>query len=147
MTKTSNSPGANELELTLLGPGYGESVILHLGNGEWAIIDSCLDSDGRPGALRYLDDIGVDPAENVVLIVASHWHDDHIRGLANLLQLCPRARFCCAAALCRKEFLGYVGALEGRHMSSVGYALGRRTGVCFIARRRPGKERLGVDCR
>ena len=123
VTNLSSPPGVSELELTLLGPGYGESVILHLGRGEWAIVDSCLDSDGRPGVWQYLDDIGVDPAESVVLIVASHWHDDHIRGLANLVQLCPRAKFCCAAALCSEEFLVYVGALEGRHLSSTGSGL------------------------
>lgn len=129
MTNSSNPPGTSEIELTLLGPGYGESVILHLGDGEWAIIDSCLDSDGRPGALRYLDEIGVDPAENVSLIVASHWHDDHIRGMANLVQLCPRAQFCCAAALCSEEFLVYVGALERRHLSSSGSGLREMYGV------------------
>lgn len=36
-------PGAGTLEVTLLGPGYGETVLVHFGSNRWLIVDSCLD--------------------------------------------------------------------------------------------------------
>ena len=75
-------------------------MILHLGNDEWAVVDSCVDTDSkRPVALEYLEQLGVDAAERVSLIVATHWHDDHIKGLGELFETCKRARFACSMAL------------------------------------------------
>ena len=75
-------PNADQVEVTLLGPGYGECAVIHLGNGHWALIDSCLDSDtGRPAALSYLEGMGVDPATAVRLVLATHCHDDHVGGM------------------------------------------------------------------
>ena len=120
MKSTETPPKVDEFELTLFGPGYGESIVLHLGGGRWVLIDSCLDTDGAPRALSYLESMGLDPTQDVALIVATHWHDDHIRGMAQLVEKCSRARFCCASALGNREFLAAVGALEGRHLSSAG---------------------------
>ena len=38
-------PGKNEFEITLFGPGYGESVVLHVGSGAWIVVDSCIDKE------------------------------------------------------------------------------------------------------
>ena len=113
-------PKQEEFEVTLLGPGYGESVVVHTGGERWMIIDSCIGASGCPRALEYLANIGVDPARAVDRIVATHWHDDHIRGMAKLVQVCRNAEFCCAGALCDKEFLAAVHALEQRHFSAAG---------------------------
>ena len=91
--------------------------MLHLGKGVWAIVDSCEDSDGRPRALRYLLDMGVDPSVSVKLVVATHWHDDHIRGMGDQVEVCRSASFCCAGVLTELEFLATMQALEGRHQS------------------------------
>ena len=91
--------------------------MLHLGKGVWAIVDSCEDSDGRPRALRYLRDMGVDPSVSVKLVVATHWHDDHIRGMGDQVEVCRSASFCCAGVLTELEFLATMQALEGRHQS------------------------------
>lgn len=53
MTVRAQPPGDDEFELTLLGPGYGESVILHIGAGVWIVVDSCGRADA-PAALDYL---------------------------------------------------------------------------------------------
>ena len=111
-------PDRDELEFTLIGPGYGESVILHVGNGSWVLVDSCIDAEHEPCALTYLNGIGVDPARDVCMVVASHWHDDHIRGMARLVEACGSAKFCCASALRREEFLTVVGALQHRPLTS-----------------------------
>ena len=80
-------PDSDEFEFTLIGPGYGESIILHLGGGVWVLVDSNVDKDGNPGSLQYLESIGCDPAQSVALIVASHWHDDHIRGMEKMVKV------------------------------------------------------------
>jgi hypothetical protein len=110
-TKTV-SPASNEIEVTLLGPGYGESIIIHIGNNQWIVIDSCIDIDKDSCApLDYLKIIGVDPS-NVVLIVASHWHDDHVKGLSTLVEACHNAKFSCSIALANDEFRAYVTRYE-----------------------------------
>ena len=99
-------PQPEELEISLFGPGYGECIVLHLGDGRWMIVDSCVDArSGRPAALDYLEAIGVDPAAQVAVILATHWHDDHVRGLADVLRACERARFMCSNAFHADEFL------------------------------------------
>ena len=110
-------PSLEEFEVTLFGPGYGESIVLHIGNGKWIVIDSCIDDEGTSRALKYLDSISVNPSNSVELIVATHWHDDHIRGMTELIKVCKNASFCCSSALCTKEFLAFIDALEGRHLS------------------------------
>ena len=53
----------------------------------------------------FFEHIGVNPATAVKLVCASHWHDDHIGGIADLVQVCERADFACSAALNRGEFV------------------------------------------
>ncbi len=102
-------PNADQIEVTLLGPGYGECAVIHLGNGHWAVIDSCLDSDtGQPAALSYLESLGVDPETAVKLVLATHWHDDHICGMGSLVSRCVGAKFCCSSALGTSDFQGMV---------------------------------------
>lgn len=111
------SPKADQLEVTLFGPGYGECILVHLGNGHWIIVDSCLDSSTfQPAAISYLEDIGIDPARAVKLVIATHWHDDHIGGMSKLVSFCSGAKFCCSSALGKEEFLAMVRAYDKRHM-------------------------------
>ncbi len=98
-------PASNQLEISLFGPGYGESVLAHLGSNEWLLIDSCVTPDGSVAPLRYLQEIGVSPDPNLRTIVASHWHDDHVRGLSQALSAAPKAAFVCSEALSPSEFV------------------------------------------
>ncbi len=104
-------PADGEVELTILGPGRGESCLVHVGRGEWLVVDSCVNESGQPAALAYLDSLGVPPSA-VRWIVATHWHDDHVRGLANLVETCSAAKVIHSAALESDEFriLAAVGA-------------------------------------
>ena len=127
------------MEVSLLGPGYGESVLVHTGEGEWLVVDSCLAEDGEPAALNYLRKIGVDPSTAVKLVVATHWHDDHIRGMTRLVAECPSARFCCASALRADEFLGVAGGMTRRDFSKWGLGVREIHGV-FTGLRLAGRQ-------
>ena len=124
MTELCKPPQKDQIEITLLGPGYGESIVLHVGQNRWIVIDSCISSGGEPEPLRYLDRIGVDSSRDVRLVVATHWHDDHIRGMGQIVETCQSADFCHAATLLKEEFLSYVYANEGN--SIVGASSGVR---------------------
>ena len=72
-----NPPAADELEISFFGPSYGESVVLHVGDGQWLIVDSCLSpSTGEPQALEYLKAIRAD-FSRIRAVVATHWDNDH----------------------------------------------------------------------
>jgi glyoxylase-like metal-dependent hydrolase (beta-lactamase superfamily II) len=108
------APGVDEIEVAVMGPGNGETVVVHFGDGRWMVVDSCVDLDDanrRPAPLLYLNALGVDVTDGVELIVASHWDDDHTRGLGALVEACSKALFCCPSSLTEREFGKYVERL------------------------------------
>src|SRR3990170_2707185 len=112
-----SAPSLDEVEISIFGPGYGESILCHLGNNCWIIVDSCLDPVSKqPYPLTYLKSIGVNSETSVKHIIATHWHDDHIRGLGNIVEECKSADFICSEALKSDEFLTLVSAYGKRSM-------------------------------
>jgi len=104
------APSPDEIEISLFGPGFGESMAVHLGDGRWMIVDSCVSpSMGRP-ALDYLAEINVDCRTAVVAVVATHWHDDHVRGFAEVVSQCEGATVFLGSALQQHEFLTLVAS-------------------------------------
>ena len=102
-------PQVDEIEISVFGPGYGESILIHAGSGRWIIIDSCLADDRKtPAPLQYMADMGVDASADVCAVVASHWHDDHITGLSVILEACVNAGFWHSAALTIAEFRAFL---------------------------------------
>jgi hypothetical protein len=117
-------PAADEIEVTLFGPGYGEAIAVHLGDGVWLLIDSCIDPDAKaPASEVYLEKIGVGP-DQVRTIVASHWHDDHVRGISQLATKYPTAEFIVSAVFNDKEASAFLSAYNGE--SSSGLARGAK---------------------
>lgn len=106
-------PGADEIEVSLFGPGVGECVVVHIGQGNWLVIDSCTEpGTSEPVALEYLRTIGADLQTQVRLFLVSHWHDDHIRGAAKLLREIQNPLFAASAACSQREFLQLVTSLS-----------------------------------
>jgi hypothetical protein len=90
--------------MSVFGPGVGECVLLHVGNSEWVVIDSCIQAGTtEPVAGAYLKSMGVD-LSSVKLILATHFHDDHIRGLSKLVEDCQAARFAMSGAMQIEQF-------------------------------------------
>lgn len=99
--------------MSVFGRGFGESICVHLGDGEWIVVDSCFHPEtSEPAALAYLRELGVPSASAVSLIVISHWDDDHIRGISEIVEHCAASNVVCSAALCREEIFQFVVAQE-----------------------------------
>lgn len=111
----ASTPGVSEIEVSFFGPGYGESILVHVGDGQWIVVDSCVEPGEKyPAPLRYLDEIGVDPREAVKLVVVSHWHDDHIRGMSQVVEACDNADVVFSHAIKCKEFLDLLVAYKDK---------------------------------
>lgn len=105
----SFNPPSNEIEISIFGADYGECIVVHLGNNEWIIVDSFREQHSKkPVALEYLERINVDYSVAVKAIVATHWHDDHICGLSEVVNKCKRAMFVFSSAIQSKEFLSLI---------------------------------------
>ena len=97
-------PNDDEFEVSVFGPGAGEAIVIHLGGGAWGVVDSCRHPPtNEPAPLAYLERLGVDTG-CVRFVFASHWHDDHIQGLADTLESCADADFGCSQAYTGPEF-------------------------------------------
>lgn len=104
-------PQLNFAEIALLGTGggYGESIVLHIGNNNWVVIDSCINPTNKDCIpLEYLESIGVNVSDQVKLILCTHWHDDHLLGISNLLEKCKNAKFSMARPNDLTKFLRMV---------------------------------------
>ena len=99
-------PSNNEIELSIWGAGYGEAIVLHVGGGKWIIVDSCIDPDSKlPISLAYLKNLKFQVDKDVRLLVSTHWHDDHIKGISTVLDKCKSADIVISSALRKDEFL------------------------------------------
>ncbi|WP_442922735.1 MBL fold metallo-hydrolase [Microbacterium sp. T32] len=104
-------PRADEIEVSIFGPGRGEAIVVHLGGGRWLTVDSCYDERaGLHPALDYLERLGVDVATQVVLVVATHAHDDHTAGVGDIYAAAKAAKFVTSAAFTSSEFFAAVAA-------------------------------------
>ncbi len=136
----TKSPASREFELSLFGPGFGECALLHVGNGNWIGVDSCIDSKSkRQVILSYFDALGIDPATALKAIVVSHWHDDHIRGMAQLVKSAPNAHIWCSSAFSKKEVLQVIDiyATNKTIVEKPGTSELRDTLVCLKQRKAP----------
>ena len=94
MDNNRDLPDAHEVEITVLGKGYGESIVVHAGDGAWVVVDSfCENQKSDPAPLVYLNSIGVDLAKDVTAVVLTHLHADHYRGIDKVVRDCESAWF------------------------------------------------------
>lgn len=113
------APDDDELELSLFGPGFGESLVMHVGSGNWLLVDSCIDaSNNVPAALYYFHQMGIDPAVAVKRVVVTHWHDDHVRGIGKVLRACRGAKVCIPMALHQRDFVKAVVSIDETFVGS-----------------------------
>lgn len=125
VVKFSTAPKHDEIEFTVFGPGVGESSLLHYGDNEWLIVDSCSYQHVNP-AYQYLKNLGLNPSKCVKKIILTHWHDDHIKGAAKLIEDCKCAEVYISGAFFCSRFTDVI--LD----SSFSISTDRPTGVSNI---------------
>lgn len=82
-----DAPAADVFELCVFGRGVGECVAIHIGHGQWCLVDSTRNPDtDRPAALSYLEHLDVEPASHVVVVALTHFHRDHYTGFGEAEQ-------------------------------------------------------------
>jgi len=107
------APKSDEVEITVFGPGYGEAIAVHLGDGCWILADSCeLPSTKKAASLDYLERLGI-PFSDVKVIIATHWHDDHVKGLSSMAEACTNATVYISDVFNNKEALVFMNAYGG----------------------------------
>lgn len=110
-------PSSQEIEISIFGPGYGESLVLHLTDNNWIVVDSCIDLKSKQSIpLNYLKQLGVSIENEVKVIIVSHWHDDHIRGVSELYKEAKNSKIVISSALLKREFLTYIYAMAENSM-------------------------------
>jgi len=111
-------PSSDQIELSLFGSGFGEAVLVHMGKNQWIVVDSCLDpASKQPALFAYMKELGIDWSGAVRLIVVSHWHDDHIRGISSIVEECPEAKVWISGAMTEQEFRKLVFAAEEQNLA------------------------------
>lgn len=107
------SPGQDEIEVSIFGRGYGEALALHLGRGEWILVDSCRRPESKePISLEYLKKLGTDVAKDVRLVVATHWHDDHVQGISRIFEQCENAKIAFPSVFFGEEFISLTSLFD-----------------------------------
>jgi hypothetical protein len=129
--------------VSVFGPGFGECILLHLGDGNWAVIDSCRDAASKqPAALHYLSSLGVNPATSIQLVVATHWHDDHMDGISAVFQAATAAVFACTGAVQQADFKEVLAAWTGTQFLTGGSGIDELRNIMVELKRRSTNSRF-----
>ncbi|MFQ5455358.1 MAG: MBL fold metallo-hydrolase [Nitrospirota bacterium] len=78
-------PSNDTIEITLFGPGRGESILLFIPEIGWGVIDSCeFKQNGWTivPPLEYLKQYSV---QELAFVVLTHLHEDHFMGMEKIL--------------------------------------------------------------
>jgi beta-lactamase superfamily II metal-dependent hydrolase len=114
-------PAPDEFELSVFGAGVGESIVAHLGDGDWLVVDSCLNPEtGTPIALDYFNALQGHKRPAILAIVLTHWHDDHTSGAVKILESAPAADLVCSTAFKSDEFKRALEAIRISRISRSG---------------------------
>ena len=83
--KFLDPPKEDEIEITLFGPGYGESAVLKLPKVGWFVVDSCKFSAKGLTTIPPLEYLKAQAVKALVAVVLTHPHEDHYLGLVEIL--------------------------------------------------------------
>lgn len=94
--------------MSLFGKGFGECVVIHVGDGHYVIVDSFINNATKnPIAEDYLNSLGVS-IDSIDAIVSTHWHSDHVAGLYRLLKNANGAKFITYPIISEEKFNEFI---------------------------------------
>lgn len=108
-----------EIHILGTGGGYGESILVNLGNQEWIVIDCCIDPITKQSLpLKFFIENNIDLGQ-IKYIICTHWHDDHIQGISTLFENCLNTEFTFGNVLDLPKFLNFVAKDYDKVMTNV----------------------------
>jgi len=78
-------PKIDEFELTFFGPGYGESIVVHIPGIGWGIIDSCEFGPATDRVVPPLQYLIYQQVESLAFLILTHPHEDHFKGMEQII--------------------------------------------------------------
>lgn len=78
-------PKNNEFELTVFGPGFGESIVVYIPDLGWAVIDSCEFGPVNQRFVPPLQYLISRNAQKLAFLVLTHPHKDHYKGMEQII--------------------------------------------------------------
>lgn len=93
------------LEIFVLGPSYGESILIKPPDEDWLVFD-CFSLSKNVGPLIFLKHF---PNANVSAITISHPHLDHISGIERMIETFPSAVIGCYFPFLKVSRENYLG--------------------------------------
>lgn len=99
------------------------------------LVDSCLNPETKePAALSYLDSIGVSARESACLVLITHWDDDHIKGIHQIIEQCEHTTVACSLALRQNDVIQFV-IEQRRARGGIGSGLDELRSILTTCRR------------
>ncbi|MEH3105492.1 MAG: MBL fold metallo-hydrolase [Sphingomonas phyllosphaerae] len=132
----TDPPRSDEIEVSIFSRGYGESILVHLKNGRWIIIDSLETEHKAPVALQYLRAMELEPENCVDALLLTHWHDDHVAGATALVSCLPKSIIALSSFLQGDEFKTFLRTRGFPTSGSYGNGLKELIGVCTLLKDR-----------
>ncbi|WP_426734320.1 MBL fold metallo-hydrolase [Myxococcus faecalis] len=74
------------LHVFVAGPGQGEGIAVALPGQGWLLVDGCSTAEGRFPLEEVLKRWGMGAGDGVEALVLTHPHEDHVEGIAELLE-------------------------------------------------------------
>ena len=76
----------SRLSIHVLGAGKGESIVLQLPNGHWGVVDCYARSSTDPAKNQTLQFLLDQDVKELEFLCLTHPHDDHYKGMSQLLE-------------------------------------------------------------
>lgn len=78
-------PKIDEVELAFFGPGYGESIVVHIPGIGWGVVDSCQFGSGSAKTVPPLQYLKFQNVEKLAFLALTHPHKDHFLGMETII--------------------------------------------------------------
>jgi len=79
------SPERDEVELAIFGPGYGESIVIHIPKIGWGIVDCCEFGKFSSKIVPPLEYLIYQNVNNIAFLILTHPHADHFNGMEKII--------------------------------------------------------------
>lgn len=78
-------PKIDEVEFTFFGPGIGESIVVHIPEIGWGIIDSCEFGPATERFVPPLEYLIYQQVKTLAFLILTHPHADHFKGMEQII--------------------------------------------------------------